>query len=415
MVNNSTVSSGINNNLKLSPAIMARINAGNNTTPMTNMTIAKDNNLANEILNSNQINNSNSTNTGSNSTNTGSNSTYTGALPPALNEDMIRGSNKTNMTSIEFLSFSQKNSTGVGSNSTGTGQWWEQGRTSYGDHGKDNTGAIPSTGTTAGTDFGVTYNADSLGFGDKGKWIDGHWVTNPTIIDKYYAVEPETNKVYTTKGGEKTHANLEVNPNHPTETYEDTNINKGLGGMLDVMASQKKYLPGHAASGARNFNPITGELLEPRHAPGSQKFYIHDYADEKNTREVWYNIGKNTDQQQHQDALNLASFDKFQNNLQKKWHTNVRDGNLNQDYYQLTMNKIDASGLTDKQKRKLEKEYQKKKDNYQKAAGGYGSDAPWEWGINQEAHNKDPNNKGPGKLFGKDVNWSQLSDPNFSY
>ena len=168
-----------------------------------------------------------------------------------------------------------------------------------------------------------------------------------------------------TKGGNQSFINLDVNPN----------LNK----MENIMALQKKNLLG-IDSKTQGLNTITGEKLDIAtiQPPGTHKFEMWDYG-AGTSRDVFYNIGKNTDKQQHQDALNKQSFGQFQNQLQDQFSTNLRSGSMDGRTLTNIIDKINASSLTDKQKAKLRKEYKKKAKNYQVAIGGYGNEDPYSW------------------------------------
>ena len=170
-----------------------------------------------------------------------------------------------------------------------------------------------------------------------------------------------------TKGGHQSFINLDVNPN----------LNK----MENIMALQKKNLLGIDKK-TQGLNTITGEKLDIAsiQPAGTHKFEMWDYG-AGTSRDVFYNIGKNTDKQQHQNALNKQSFGQFQNQLQSQFSTNLRSGSMDGSTLTNIIDKINASSLTDKQKTKLRKEYKKKAKNYQKAAGGYGTDTPWSFGT----------------------------------
>ena len=168
-----------------------------------------------------------------------------------------------------------------------------------------------------------------------------------------------------TKGGHQSFINLDVNPN----------LNK----MENIMALQKKNLLGIDKK-TQGLNTITGEKLDIAsiQPAGTHKFEMWDYG-AGTSRDVFYNIGKNTDKQQHQNALNKQSFGQFQNQLQSQFRTNLRSGSMDGRTLTNIIDKINASSLTDKQKTKLRKEYKKKAKNYQVAIGGYGSEDPYSW------------------------------------
>ena len=168
-----------------------------------------------------------------------------------------------------------------------------------------------------------------------------------------------------TKGGNQSFINLDVNPN----------LNK----MENIMALQKKNLLGIDKK-TQGLNTITGEKLDIAsiQPAGTHKFEMWDYG-AGTSRNVFYNIGKNTDKQQHQDALNKQSFGQFQNQLQDQFSTNLRSGSMDGRTLTNIIDKINASSLTDKQKTKLRKEYKKKAKNYQVSIGGYGSEDPYSW------------------------------------
>ena len=241
-------------------------------------------------------------------------------------------------------------------------------RTVDGSHGND--------GPDVGSFMGMENNV--IGQDEHGNNIISKSHANTKVFEKTsYHTNEDNLKIWTTKdtkaegnypattGGVSTRINLDVNPN----------LNK----MENIMALQKKNLLGIDKK-TQGLNTITGEKLDIAsiQPAGTHKFEMWDYG-AGTSRDVFYNIGKNTDRQQHQDALNKQSFGQFQNQLQKQFNTNLRSGNMDGRTLTNIIDKINAAPLTDKQKAKLRKEYKKKAKNYQVAIGGYGSEDPYSW------------------------------------
>ena len=241
-----------------------------------------------------------------------------------------------------------------------------------GSHG--NTGADYSHGSFMGMENKV------IGQDEFGNNIISKTHANTKVVEvekTSYHTNEDNLKIWTTKdtkaegnypattSGVSTRINLDVNPN----------LNK----MENIMALQKKNLLGIDKK-TQGLNTITGEKLDIAsiQPAGTHKFEMWDYG-AGTSRDVFYNIGKNTDKQQHQDALNKQSFGQFQNQLQSKFSTDLRSGSMDGRTLTNIIDKINASSLTDKQKTKLKKEYKKKAKNYQVAIGGYGSEDPYSW------------------------------------
>ena len=288
-----------------------------------------------------------------------SNSTrYGGSLPPGLNEDIMRGPMDTDTSELP----SSNNSTPAGHYQT---------INASGAHGINN--------ASSGNYDHSAANSTHTGFNNK---INSgtHWKSDPNAVyDSSVSIDPGTKKqIWTTDGGQKSYLNLKVNPN--------------LGSMLDTMEMQRVNLPGLSGG---NFDPITGKPLKPASGrPGEQLFKINDYTTGE-SRNAYYNIGKNTDAEQHQAALNRQSQGQFENYIQKTWHKGATNKNLNQGSLDNVLDKIENSNLTEKQKKKLEKEYMKKATNYQVAIGGFGTANPWSYTVDNRK-NANKNNEGPG-------------------
>lgn len=214
-------------------------------------------------------------------------------------------------------------------------------------------------------------------------WSDqrGSLKTDDKIrIDDYnmYSTKVTDKKMWTTKGskaednqygfdiqgGNKTRLNLDKNPR--------------LNDMLNVMEMQKKNLTNRDTS-SYGFDTRTGLDLKPKPRPGEQPFTITNHST-NDTRIAYYNIGKNVDPKQFQTALNNQSFNAFENKVQNKFSTSLGGGGYDQGNFNDLKSDINKSKLTDKEKKKLLKDLDKKGVNYQKAVGGYGTSAPWQMG-----------------------------------
>ena len=122
---------------------------------------------------------------------------------------------------------------------------------------------------------------------------------------------------------------------------------------------------------------------------GATKFTIPDYIkNEKNSQ--YYKLGKNVSPEKHLGALNTQSLYKFENEIQYQWQGLVSNPSLlDSTSFRALENKINDSNIPRNDKTRLIEEYKKKKKNYQKAAGGYGTDTPWSFGnVSSKTPNK---------------------------
>ena len=193
-------------------------------------------------------------------------------------------------------------------------------------------------------------------------------------------------KIWETKGNTYTVNNKDYKMEKGHSTSMNLTKNPQLEKMLGFMELQKSNHNKLSATErkAGTFDHLSFESIKPQGRPGEKLFTITDHSS-GTTRDAWYNIGKNTSKEGFQDALNIQSFNKFQNSEQKKWHENVRQGNVSQASFADLNNIIGMSpNLSAKERAKMLKDLQKKDKNYRLAIGGSGSGTnAYKWGTMQ--------------------------------
>lgn len=238
----------------------------------------------------------------------------------------------------------------------------------------------------------IKENEGGYGWGPKNS-------TQSTTQTSIHENKSNEGKTWITPGGGKTTINLDIP------------LNQRAGTIIDYMQMQKDNLTGISTK-TQGLDFRTGEILEPNRKPGVKKFTIQNYINPKATPSIqWTNIGKNTDVQQHQAALDLQSKRKFENHLQSQFATLMRGGSLNQKTFNAVFNQIDKSQLSRKDKDRIKEEFTEKKINYQKAIGGFGYANPWK--KTSVPKKVGPNNK--TQKLGSGTTWDKLIDPNTSF
>ena len=151
-----------------------------------------------------------------------------------------------------------------------------------------------------------------------------------------------------------------------------------------------------------------GIIKKATQPSGSTPGLIKDYVNNEQ-RSSFYNLPSHVSQSAHQAALDKQSMYQFENSIQKSFTTMIRDSGpdnrFNQNNFDALKTKINQSNISDKNKKNLISEYTNKITNYQKAAGGYGTDTPWAFGTSTP---KNPNKA--EKLKKKIESGEQVSD-----
>ena len=134
-----------------------------------------------------------------------------------------------------------------------------------------------------------------------------------------------------------------------------------------------------------------GTISKATPKPGSTPSIIKDYINNKQSNS-YYNLPSHVSQSAHNDALDKQSLAKFENSIQKSFTTMIRESGPDERFGQGNFDKlksqINYSNIPQSKKDDLISEYTNKITNYQKAAGGYGTDTPWSFGTSQP---KNPN------------------------
>ena len=154
----------------------------------------------------------------------------------------------------------------------------------------------------------------------------------------------------------------------------------------------------HGLSAMGSFENADGKFTKATQPIGTYHAPIKDYV--ANTQSSsFYSLPGNISPSQHQTALDRQSMAKFENNIQKSWSNMLRDSNRpNADSFSLLKDKINNSNVSQAKKDALLKEYTIKKDKYQKAAGGYGSNDPWSFGNSSAPKNPNKAEKLKAKI-----------------
>ena len=135
-----------------------------------------------------------------------------------------------------------------------------------------------------------------------------------------------------------------------------------------------------------------GKRVDAKKPEGSTLGIIRDYVPvtEDKTfgnefRTSFYDLPGNVSESQHQAALDKQSMYKFENHIQKSFHTMLRGsgpGNrINEQNFLDLKSQINQSNISQGKKDDMISEYTNKISNYQKAAGGYGTANPWSFGT----------------------------------
>ena len=132
------------------------------------------------------------------------------------------------------------------------------------------------------------------------------------------------------------------------------------------------------------------------------------------SRTSLYKLPSNISPQAHQQALNTQAMYKFENHIQSSYSTMLRgsgpDNRLNEKNFLDLKSQINNSNISQGKKDDMISEYTNKITNYQKAAGGYGTDTPWSFGTSQS---KKPNKA--ERLQNKLDSGGQLSEKERNY
>ena len=200
-------------------------------------------------------------------------------------------------------------------------------------------------------------------------------------------VKEPNQKIWLTQGNTYTHDGKDYKMEKGLSTNLNLKQNPHLEKMLGFMELQKtnhsKLTDIEKKSGV--FDTLSFQSIKPQGKPGEREFTITDHIDSQNTRTAFYNIGKNTSVDGFQAALDIQSFDKFQNHEQKKWSKYVAGGSVTQKHFDnlaniSTFNKT----LSKQEKLKMEKDLKKKDAKYRQAIGGQGTGMnSYKWGAMQ--------------------------------
>lgn len=223
----------------------------------------------------------------------------------------------------------------------------------------------------AETDFKVDPKAESLGtYEELYNSPGGH---RQNAGGRYSATEAEA-----------TPSSQEIKDSH-SETFLFTPGQSNPDSELKI----KDSIPINKLPWGHQADAVTDDGKFATMPQGATKFTIPDYIEnERNSQ--YYKLGKNVSPEKHLGALNTQSLYKFENEIQSQWQGLVSNPSLlDSTSFRSLENKINDSNIPRNDKTRLIEEYKKKKKNYQKAAGGYGTDTPWSFGnVSSKTPNK---------------------------